>query len=694
MLAEELDRNIFALVIAIDKYKNTSISPLSGCTLDGNDFTTFLTETLHIPNHHIHQLYNEKATRGTIIDAFHRHLIENRDIKRGDAMVIFYAGHGARQPAPEDWEAADNMVEVICPHDIAARDAKGAPIQGIPDRTFGGLMQRLAAEKGNNILAIFDSCHSGGVSRSMPEDFRSGPQDGTPRSLGPDVVLEAIPETLDSEIWNVGDQSRVSKQVFPKGFRHSPTGSHVLLAACRDSEKALENRVLVSVTSGHASAPLPQSVTRGRFTLHLLASLRRAYAEGTQYDLTYARLMYRVLSEKAMKECPVPLSGQHPLCEGNHKDRLLFSSSEMAGEASSFTMQYNSTEDKLVVEAGRIHGVVEGTQFTLTAPEGKLRPEHYHATLTAASVGELRCVDTRATTFAWNSMQIKISGTSMMLPAPKLGQFGYMKVGEGQYFDASLSSSAEGWMLSRFDPLTLQYAEPIITISNLALQPEEILQSLAHFNYHLYRFNHPESGCRALRPRVELHRLERSRKAETGNWLRPALVPSTDKGDLFGEAKKVHHSPHSTYKLHDAVKEAEIYDMAPYYGLTLFNDSEVDLYPYVFYFDPSTCAIQTWYLPQSNQAAPPLPARGGSGDPGRLPIGYGASAADSIKFSLPDNMKRDTGFLKIFVSTTYVDMRSIARDGIDRFRAVTMEKRPIEDAWDASVYVLSCCESR
>jgi hypothetical protein len=78
--------------------------------------------------------------------------MQNSRIKKGDAMLFFYAGHGSRVEAPSGWLAGDGMIETICPCDERTRDPNDDFIHGIPDRTIDGLMRRLAFQKGDNIV--------------------------------------------------------------------------------------------------------------------------------------------------------------------------------------------------------------------------------------------------------------------------------------------------------------------------------------------------------------------------------------------------------------------------------------------------------------------------------------------------------------------------------------------------------------
>jgi len=54
-----------------------------------------LSRKFHIQSSHFICLTDERATRNAIINGIQHHLTEN-NIERGDAMLIFYAGHGSR----------------------------------------------------------------------------------------------------------------------------------------------------------------------------------------------------------------------------------------------------------------------------------------------------------------------------------------------------------------------------------------------------------------------------------------------------------------------------------------------------------------------------------------------------------------------------------------------------------------------
>jgi Caspase domain len=148
---------LFGLIIGIDKYQSDEIRDLQGCKADAQSMVDLLSRKFHIRSSHFLCLANERATRSAIIAGFQHHLLENNNIERGDAILIFYAGHGSRATAPPQWFADEGKVETICPHDERTYDGNGNEIFGIPDRTIGGLLRTLCSFKGDNIVRM--TCH-------------------------------------------------------------------------------------------------------------------------------------------------------------------------------------------------------------------------------------------------------------------------------------------------------------------------------------------------------------------------------------------------------------------------------------------------------------------------------------------------------------------------------------------------------
>lgn len=98
--------------------------------------------------------------------------------------------------------------------------------------------------------------------------------------------------------------------------------------------------------------------------------------------------------------------------------------------------------------------------------------------------------------------------------------------------------------------------------------------------------------------------------------------------------------------------------------------------------------MQAWFLPESKTMTAPLPAKSGA-EPTRITVGYGAGGGYAFQFIIPAGVTSDTGFLKLFVSTKYLDLKRIeqpaavdAGDGLDRDSQV--EPFPVDaEIWGA-----------
>jgi Caspase domain len=141
----------FALVTGIDEYEK--VAKLNGAAADADRINDLLRDHLRVPEGHIINLRNKEATREGIIEAF-RKLQNNPEINRGDAIFIYFAGHGGEKNAPAGWSAAGSKIQVLLPQDVDVEVPSQLPIPPIPDRTLAALLNDLEREKGNNIVSL------------------------------------------------------------------------------------------------------------------------------------------------------------------------------------------------------------------------------------------------------------------------------------------------------------------------------------------------------------------------------------------------------------------------------------------------------------------------------------------------------------------------------------------------------------
>ncbi|KAF8188777.1 caspase domain-containing protein, partial [Mycena galopus ATCC 62051] len=609
---------VFAFIVGIDEYLSNSIPNLRGCVNDAVTVRSFLTNRFHIPEPQVAFLVNEDATREAIVQKFQKHLIDNPSIEKDDTIIVYYAGHGSRTIAPDSWPSTDGKIETMVPHDERAKNARGEIIHGIPDRTISVLLSNLATAKGNNITVILDCCHSGGVTRGS-----------SPSVLGSRYVetFLPIPENLDATLWG-GRSANVS---LPPGITHKSMHSHVLLAACRQQQRAQE-------CISEAGQPC------GFFTNSLIKQLRSIGPN----RITYAELL----------DLLPTLPNQNPQCEGANKDRFIFDLQGPAHDPKTcaLTVKQDGTHE---VNIGSMHGVVVGTQFV---PEGDARgvqtakrvfvavSVNLNSSILIPTVSVKDLVlpaGTRLTVSDWrnDAAMMKVFIHTDQDPSLVVSDLSVQRLRPSFLIVDSLDAadlavkreSLEEFLLTRLDAKISRY---ITRDVKLAVPPENlpyVLDAVAQFNYFLARHN----GNDPLEMRNEVRMEMYSLRGEYGHRM-----PNLDIGNVVinGEARLLHNSDNK-------------------YGFAIFNHSQYDLFPYLIYFDPATYSIDVWWVPESPTMAAPLPRM--SGDvPTRLTIGYGANGGYAFQFIVPEGITSDTGFLKLFVSTKYLDLRRIEQPAV------------------------------
>ncbi|KAG9310486.1 hypothetical protein JVU11DRAFT_9630 [Chiua virens] len=564
--------------VAIDRYKSPELDYLTGCKNDGKRFINVLTGVLGVPDSHIMFLADEQATQKSILKQFDQFLLNNENIQQDDAIVFFFAGHGTFLEAPQGWVTESGMIEILCPHDVQTVGVDGEQIWGISDRRINTFMRELAFKKGDNIVAVFDCCHSGGLSRAQEGRFRV-------RSIPPPP--RPPPPNFDQEIWlSIPEpSSRSAKTVIQTGFQYKAMESHVFLAACRPDEQALEDK----------DGP------GGLFTTALIQGLCNC----SLHDTTYVKLF---------EALDVNERDQHPQCEGTNKDRLLFSVNTIRDGETTFKVY--EKRNKLYVTAGKIHGVVVGTEFsvlTLSQPSSKEAIVH-------VSNG-------KATVSQWNHFSLRVH-SSIRFSSPH-----FTVVPSEERGDVALNQiEFEKWEIERLDTLIPEYSTRVVRFDADAKRTRDILDAISNFNSYLYR---SDGGDTPFSEKVKT-RLNRLGTVNGGEF-----------GPVDDDLLEVPLSSSSGIE----VKQAIITDLDARYCLTLENYSETNLFPYIFYFDPSDYGVFSWYIPPSSTMPPPLKPIKGDGTPSVFACGYGAFGTNPIEFYLPPGNKTDSGFLKIFLTT-------------------------------------------
>ncbi|KAJ7721378.1 caspase domain-containing protein [Mycena metata] len=617
---DSVNSRVFALIIAVDKYAYNESWSLNECVKDAELIVSFIQTTFDTSS--IYRLYNEKATRQSILDNFRSHLIDNIYMnKPGDIIIFYFAGHGSRVTAPVGWQSNDGFIETICPYDQRDEAAQGAP--GIPDVTIAALLRELARNKGDNITVILDCCYSGGVTRAPGESLE--------RSLSPDHL--PFPD-IDRDIWT-RDGSNFDSTKKARGFGGVDC-QYVLLAACGELQTASD----------------------GYFTSSLVKSLK-------QKPSTYADLLAIIPPKRNRSGITV----QHPQCEWN-SNRLLFTT--VIGPDNKAFRLTKTKDGQYTVAAWAIHGVKVGMCFRVNSPPAVLR---INKILESSSIlvvhGGSTDISSGVAAFAMMDLGMKVFLEPSVILPPDLSLIDscFTIVSARQDADLILSleysDSGEKLRIESVDPL-LRHLTCHVTHMDWNEVRDHLprsLDAIARFRYHLGRRS--DCGDPFTASEMSTHVADDILSDSAISLL--CLGPPTSRS--FREPEQPERN---LFSLSD--RTARLLNRKGIkYGIRLrgkpFHD---DPFFYVFYMDPSDFSIQAWHLPKP----PPNPGCE------TVRIGYGAGGGYPIEFVL-EGKDYDAGFLKVFISAEYADMRSLEQNSAAAQRGTGRRVPDITGIWGA-----------
>lgn len=591
---------IFSLIIGIDNYKSGHIWNLHACVEDAKKIKKWLLDEFGVPRDQICLLLDSRATKSNIENAFMAHLVNNSSIDPGDAILIYFAGHGSSMLAPSEWyeaEAKTEMVEVLCPYDHDTKAAQGR-VAGISDRSFHAMIQDLANRKGNNVTVVLDCCFS---PFQTPANIL---QRSTTRWS---KTTRAEPDDLYRGLW---PSAREKPQEAPLGFSQL-TPSHIALLAASPGQRCTENK------------------DGGRFTTNFLYAMSGLPLHRTSYVQLMEHLQQ---SNEGAHTC---------ICSGKHRDRILFDGVPFLTNNHFLRAGFDNKTGLIKIIVGAVHGIVEGTEFSL-----HLHNYHYSrnpsiATVIVSDVQASWCFAryksrpaTLPTLFwaqmaKWNNrrpfrVHLESSLTSFFrtwklrktLPTspdtgPAKNQFQVLRVKRQDLADISLSVEANHVAVTQH---TLPQPDTR-TVHIHSKNPVDVINDAARFNMHLLR-NNVDKPLHNLID-MEIWRIDHhSWLRISGNHLKDgtAIIPQDD-GSV--------------------------------YQINLHNKSNIDIWPTILYMDPSRYEISTTYCSASCSEAP-LRSRGS------FNIGSGEPGSEALTFPLDDYSS--IGFMKLFFSSVPVSM--------------------------------------
>jgi len=147
-----------ALLIGIEDYPH--VSRLRGPVQDINNIEQFIISHWGYKKEDIRKLINSRATRKSILHELRNWLGRSTDKE----LFLYYSGHGWHQK-DKDGDEKDGKDETIAPYDTLPKPKERVVENMISDDEIAAVVKQLQDRK---LIFIFDSCHSGTVSRGIP----------------------------------------------------------------------------------------------------------------------------------------------------------------------------------------------------------------------------------------------------------------------------------------------------------------------------------------------------------------------------------------------------------------------------------------------------------------------------------------------------------------------------------------------
>ncbi len=320
----------------------------------------------------------ELPTRAAILEAMEELVDAVRD---GDFVYLHFSGHGSRQPVVTRGdgasEEADNFDEIFLPRDIGYWDDGTEAVENaIVDDEINFFVTSLR-NNGAFVWIVFDSCHSGDMTRSIEPDGELDREIDFMELVRPaerDVAREALEEAEAGQV-----RSRGSREA-----EHSFSGDD---AALDDDAAGYVAFFAAQTTETTPEMRLPRGVrprqAHGMFTFTLMNLVQ-----------TNPGLTYRQLGDQLMREYEaMHRTRPTPLFVGSSLDAAVFGAEE--GE---LVEQYRVDVDggEISIPAGSLHNVTSGTVLAVVPHPGAETEEAIgYVEITSAQLSDSRAAPVR-----------------------------------------------------------------------------------------------------------------------------------------------------------------------------------------------------------------------------------------------------------------------------------------------------------
>ena len=330
--------NVYGLFVGIDKYRFSraqvswsEFDDLQGAAGDAKRFKEALRELYSLDfdetsstgcqtkNALSTTLLDACATREAILSALDARI---RELKAGDTLVFYFAGHGSQYVDDEVFDQDSGYNGTILPHDARNPDGSAGEIFD----TELKLRKDKATAKGIYFVSVFDSCNSGTATR----DGAMGQSRSAPVSTAPPPQL-AGPEPDEED---TGE---------PEPNEATGEGYWVHLAAAQDGQEAQES------VSGAVEE------RAGFFTNALIAAMRMPSLRQASFGDLIREVQLRVASDGRTSQVP-SAEGELTAALGSRSRRVIVFDARVEG-------------DGVTLAAGTLSGMTKGSRFALYATQ-------------------------------------------------------------------------------------------------------------------------------------------------------------------------------------------------------------------------------------------------------------------------------------------------------------------------------------
>lgn len=260
----------------------------------------------------------------------------------GDFIYLHFAGHGSQQPSPKSKvpPEPDGLDEIFLPRDIGQWDDELATVdKALVNSEMNQAIMRLR-NKGAFVWAVFDSCHSGNMTRGAPAgDVRWRKVE--PAALG---IKKAVLDAAQKDAPRTRGLSPAKTGALGAASAGGPgSGGFVAFYAAQTIESTPEMKL---------PAGEPQRKPQGLFSYVLAETLAR-----------YEGISYRQLGQQVLQRyAALGVNATTPLWEGTALDAPVF-----GAEATATVRQWplKVSRGELSIAAGSLQQFSEGAIFAV-----------------------------------------------------------------------------------------------------------------------------------------------------------------------------------------------------------------------------------------------------------------------------------------------------------------------------------------